>query len=238
MKRMFLKSLLLSLMFFCTPYLQTGEPGTFGHISEPELPSTGLITNHTHLPEEHLSEETLRLEHIQEEELKLRTPHHAQLPLHDQDPLKRPVLTQPSDITIENTLDATLTDEELTAVIETEHLTVSKTHPTDPTHLTNHHAQLNFIRKKIIQHLTNELIKVKEKLTPEQIKNREMVIKFFDKAGELPEENVVKFRTIYKKLAEWDGKSELTLTINEQKEMKLFLQSIVTTYCTKRQSEA
>lgn len=242
MKRMFLKSLLLSLMFFRAPYLQTGEPGTFGHISEPELPSTGLITNHTHLPEEHLSEEALRLEHIQQAEdlQRLLTQKHL-----TQDPLLPHVIKQGNaegtSLLLVPAGKDTTTDDDLTAkeraALKAEELhSFNTTASTDTEHLTNHHTPLNFIRTKIIQHLTNELATIKSKLTTEQIKNREMVIKFFDKAGELTKENLKEFHTIYEKLAQWKEGTELTLTPDEQKKMKLFLQSIVTTYCVKHQT--
>jgi len=131
----------------------------------------------------------------------------------------------------------TLTEEERAALKAREHHAFAHA-PTSSTaeHPTDLQLQLNFIRTKIVSHLSQELTLIKSKLTSEQIKNREMVIKFFDKAGELTEETLKTFRPLYKKLAEWDEKSNLNLTATEEKEMKLFLQSIITTYCTSHQS--
>ncbi len=227
---------LCGLLF--VPLVQTAERGEgFGHRVELGH-STDPVTDQRGIEEQYYAaEEALRLEHAQQakglqkhltQDLDLLVPSFKQ---GDAEGVLRSTVR-------DTTMDDNLTVEEREALKAIKHHNLNATTSTNSEHLTNYHTPLNLIRTKIIQHLANEFTAIKETLTAEQIKNREMVIKFFDKAGELTEENLKKFRNVYEKLAEWKEGTELTLTIDEQKEMKLFLQSIISTYCTNHRSEA
>ncbi len=238
MKKTFVRSLLISGLLF-TPFIQSGERGF--HTVEPEH-VTDPLTNQPRITEDQNAAEALRLkidqEEADEERLLASQEHHTKSPLATNSQLHTSGDINQVTVVGENTISNTnLSAKELAALKATEHHSFTSTTPSlTSEHPVDHHTPLNLIRPKIIRHLSNELITIKEKLTAEQIKSREMVIKFFDKAGELTKENLATFRTVYKKLAEWDGKSDFILTANEQKEMKLFLQSIISTYCTKRQT--
>ena len=227
MKKILLKSLLVSFGLFFIPLIQTAIPREgFGHMG------TGPTTEQHHdSPENRLSQEALQMRLAEGQRL-LTQKHLTQDPLLPHLKIDNPEGT--SLLLIPKGRDATT--EEL-AALERERVHRFTLSPAKA-YAADHHTPLDAIRTKIIQHLTNELAAIKSKLAPEEIKNREMVIKFFDKAGELTRENLIRFHTIYKKLAEWDRASELTLTPEEQKEMKLFLQSIITTYCAKHQTVA
>ena len=234
MKKMFLRSLLISLGLLFVPFVQTGEPReSFGHMGEP-----GHVTDPTidqaRIAADLDAAEALRLERIQQQ---VRAPHHTEDHIGIHQKPKTPGETTQITADKGTASDDSLTDEELAALKAAEHYSFNDT-KTSPgsDHLADHPTQLNSIRPNIIQHLKNELAIIREKLSPEQIKNREMVIEFFHKAGELTEENLVRFHNVYEKLNKLEEGTELTLTPEEQKEMKLFLQSLISTYCTTRQS--
>jgi hypothetical protein len=203
---------------------------SFEHIRESNLFSTGPIMDDYLLPKEHLPKDRLQLEHSKQvnNEQKYLT----------QNPLMPHIKANIEEASLQlterkdPTTDKDLTIEQLKFLTAKKHQNFNSTISLDTAHTTDHHAKLNFIRPKIVQHLTNELASVTSKLTDEQIENRKMIINFFDKAGELTEESLKASHNIYRKLAEWDGKSELSLTPQDQKEIKLFLQSIISTYCT------
>jgi hypothetical protein len=235
MKKMFLKALFISFGLLFIPFVQTMEPRIFNPGIEAER-LTGPTIDQAHITEENNPAGIVRLKINQEEaaQQKLRTPPHAETPPNPKTPGETTL------IPARTTSDNELTAEDLTALKATEHHGFSHTTTSpDPDHITDLPTQLiNRIRPKIVLHLKNELINLKETLTAEQVKNREMVIEFFHKTGELTEENLVKFHNIYTKLTEWKEGTQLALTPDEQKEMKLFLQSIVTAYCTNRQTTA
>ena len=230
--KMFLKSLLVSFGLLFSPVIQTGdhtEPREH-QAQEESYTALRLDQQAEALQLERLAQqaEYLRLERLAQQGE--HSQNHSISAHHTQEPI---TLLHKGDGHTITSNDGLTAAEERAALNAKEHL--SFIHEST-THITDHHAQLNFIRTKIIQHLTNELSTIKSKLTAEQIKNREMVIKFFDKAGELTTEGLAKFHNIYKKLAKWEKGTELTLTPEEQKEMKLFLQSLIRTYCVKHQT--
>ena len=229
--KMFLKSLLVSFGLLFSPVIQTNEPRV-EHIN----PDQNQPESYTALRLEHLRL-AQQAKHSQNRPTSDLLPHQTQkltAPLHKGD--GPTIITSNDELTAEERAALNAAEERAALNAEEHHSFIHETTPLSTTHITDHHAQLNFIRTKIIQHLTNELSTIKLKLTAEQIKSREMVIKFFDKAGELTTEGLAKFHNIYKKLAKWEKGTELTLTPEEQKEMKLFLQNLVTTYCTKHQT--
>ena len=239
MKKMFLRSLLWVTVLSIS-FVQAGEPGKFTLPEEPAQFHTGnQATDHLHT-EDH-NAEALRLERIQQEEdlQRLLTQKHL-----TQDPLPPHVKQGNAEGTSlllvpagrDTATDKDLTTEQLKALKTEEHHGFTRTPSSTTSHPADHHGLPGHVRTTIIQHLKNELTTIRKTLTDEQIKNREMVIEFFGKAGELTKENLKEFHNIYKKLTEWKEGTELTLTPEEQKEMKLFLQSLISTYCSKRQS--
>jgi hypothetical protein len=212
MKKGLLKKLTLRLGLLVVTSTYAGDPFA-EHITVPDSSLPSLLLDHTRKEEAQHAAETLRLEHMQEKEeqspvyqttitnpLASPSSHH---------PAIDPALLKVTPATDTLSLD-TLTTKELAALKVGEHHTFAHESPSSLSdHSTNLQPQLNFIRHKITNHLTAELMAVKEQLTTDQIKNREMVIKFFEKAGTLTPENLETFRPLYKKLAEWDGKSTL-----------------------------
>ena len=236
--KMFLKSLLVSFGLLFSPVIQTIEPRV-EHINPDQAQPKSYAAKALQLERlaqqaEHsqLAQQAAHSQNHSTSDL----PHHLKLtaPLHKGD--GPTIITSNDELTAEERAALNAAEERAALNAEEHHSFIHETTPLSTTHITDHHAQLNFIRTKIIQHLTNELSTIKSKLTAEQIKNREMVIKFFDKAGELTTEGLVKFHNIYKKLAKLKEGTELTLTPEEQKEMKFFLQSLIRTYCVKHQT--
>lgn len=239
MKKYFFKTLLVVGGLVSIEFVRPGEP-LVEHITLAEPSPTHPLSDHRQQEENQHLAEALRLKNIQEKESHLPTQH----PL-PKEPLSTTSAPHPRiDTTLSTKRIAkdiastdTLTEKERETLKLLDQHTFTHASPSaDIVHSADPQPQLNFIRPKIVRHLAQELSKLKEKLSPEQIKNREMVIKFFNKAGELTQENLEAFRPLYKKLAEWDETSELTLTSEEQKEMKRFLQSIITTYCANHQT--